>query len=141
MGAILVLAREKSINTVLQVALYRPDRKKEYKLAVNGTPKDLLPNEVIRHFRDINKVKELVAMVASTQLRIDVHKDLFQKQKGCKLRTQEKFREDYFDKVAKKIKEYGDAVIVFLDPDTGIAPKTYSYNHVTCKEIQKSCGQ
>ena len=66
-------------------------------------------------------------------MRIDIHKDLFQWRP--EFRTREDFRKAYFDKVAKRIKEYSGPVIVLLDPDTGIAPKTYRYEHVTPQEI------
>jgi len=128
-GAILILAREKSIHTVLQVALYRPDRL-NYHLTIDGTTK-LIPVEVIRHFRDIDQIQRLAA---KAKVRIDIHKDLFQWR--SEFRTREDFRKAYFNEVASKIKEYRDAVIVFLDPDTGIAPNAYSYEHVTPQEIQ-----
>ncbi|TRZ52485.1 hypothetical protein D4S03_03315 [bacterium] len=129
-GAILVLARKKSINTVLQVALYRPDPPNNYHLTIDGTT-ELLPNEVIHHFRDIDQIH---LIEAKAKLRIDIHKDLFQWRAG--FRTREDFRKSYFNEVARKIKEYREAVIVFLDPDTGIAPNTYGYKHVTPQEIQ-----
>jgi hypothetical protein len=129
-GAILVLARKQSINTVLQVALYRPDPPKKYHLTINGTT-EFLPNEVIRHFRDIDQIKRIEK---KAKIRIHIHKDLFQWRPG--FRTREDFRKSYFNEVARKITEYREAVIVFLDPDTGIAPKTYGYEHVTPKEIK-----
>jgi hypothetical protein len=129
-GAILVLARKQSINTVLQVALYRPDLPNNYHITIDGTTRPL-PNEAIRHFRDIDQIQRLAA---NAKIRIDIHKDLFQWRPG--FRTREDFRKSYFDEVARKIKKYREAVIVFLDPDTGIAPKTYGYKHVTPKEIK-----
>lgn len=129
-GAILVLAQKQLINTVLHVALYRPDPPNNYHLTIDGTTRPL-PNEVIRHFRDIDQIKRLAA---NAKLRIDIHKDLFQWR--AEFRTREDFRKSYFNKVARKIKKYREDVIVFLDPDTGIAPKTYGYEHVTPKEIQ-----
>lgn len=128
-GTVLALARKRSIPAVLQVALYRPDRT-NYHLTVDGTSEHL-PVEVIRHFRDIDHIQRLAANV---NLRIDIHKDLFQWHR--EFHTREDFRKAYFNKVTIKIKRYSDPVIVFLDPDTGIAPENYNYKHVTPKEIQ-----
>ena len=128
-GTVLALARKRSIPAVLQVALYRPDRT-NYHLTVDGTSEHL-PVEVIRHFRDIDHIQRLAANV---NLRIDIHKDLFQWHR--KFHTREDFRKAYFNKVTIKIKRYSDPVIVFLDPDTGIAPENYNYKHVTPQEIQ-----
>ena len=128
-GAVLVLARKRSISAVLQVALYRPDRP-NYRLIVDGTPEPL-PVEVLQHFRDIDHIVQLAATV---DLKIDVHKDLFQ---WCpEFRTREDFRKAYFGDLANRIKQYAEPVIVFLDPDTGIAPDNYGYEHVTDQEIR-----
>jgi hypothetical protein len=131
-GTALVLARKWSITTVLQVALYRADRP-TYQLAIDGATEstETLPVEVIRHFRNIEHIQRLADDV---QLRIDIHKDPFQ---WCpEYRTLEDFRRSYFTEVADKIKQYSEPMIVFLDPDTGIAPANYKYEHVTPKEIQ-----
>lgn len=111
------------------VALYSADRP-NYQLTIDGTAEPL-PIEVIRHFRDIDQIQRLAA---KAELRIDVHKELFQWR--SEFRTREDFRRAYFNEAAKKIKTYGDSVIVFLDPDTGIAPKTCGYEHVAPQEIQ-----
>ena len=128
-GTALVLARKQSIGRILHVALYRPDRP-DYELSVNETMEPL-PVEVVRHFRDIDKIQQLAAEV---NLKIDIYKNTFQWNRG--FRTRSDFRADYFDKVANKIKEYSNPVIVFLDPDTGIAPTTVGYEHVTHQEIR-----
>jgi hypothetical protein len=114
---------------VLQVALYRPDRP-NYHLIVDGTSEPI-PVEVIRHFRDIDHIQQLAVNV---KLKIDIHKDPFQ---WCaEFHTREDFRKAYFREVSNKIKKYNNPVIVFLDPDTGIAPENFSYEHITCQEIQ-----
>ncbi len=128
-GTVLVLARKRSIPAVLQVALYRPDRM-NYHLTIDGKMEPL-PVEVIRHFRDIDHIQRLAANVG---LRIDIHKDLFQWRH--EFRTREDFRKTYYNEVSSKIKQYNDPVIVFLDPDTGIAPANYSYEHVIPQEIR-----
>lgn len=128
-GTICVLAQKKFIRTVLQVALYRPDSP-NYQLTMEGTAEPL-PIKVIQHFRDIDDIQRLAA---NLNLRIDIHKDLFQW--SPEFRTREDFRKAYFNGVTCKIRHYSDAVIVFLDPDTGIAPDNYRYEHVTHQEIQ-----
>ncbi|HMD97874.1 MAG TPA: hypothetical protein VKM93_11185 [Terriglobia bacterium] len=129
-GALLALARKRSIPTVLQVALYRPDRP-SYKLTIDGGTEPL-PVEVVRHFRNIDQIQELAT---TAKVTIDVHKDVFQRCPGFR-GSREAFRKSYFDGVAERIEKYADPVIVFLDPDTGIAPRSYDYKHVTRLEIQ-----
>lgn len=129
-GTVIALARKRKIPVVLQVALYRPDRP-NYHLIVDGTSEPL-PVEVIRHFRDIDHIQQLAVNV---KLKINIHKDPFQ---WCaEFHTREDFRKAYFNGVSNKIKQYGEPAIVFLDPDTGIAPESYGYEHVTRQEIQK----
>lgn len=67
-------------------------------------------------------------------MQIDIHKDQFRWSSA--FRTREDFRQAYFNGVTDKIKKYIDPAIVFLDPDTGIAPASFGYEHVTHKEIQ-----
>jgi hypothetical protein len=129
-GALLALARKRSIASVLQVALYRPDRP-SYKLTIDGGTEPL-PVEVVRHFCDIDQIQELSA---TAKVRLEVHKNLFQPRPEFR-GSREAFRKSYFDGVAERIEKYADPVIVFLDPDTGIAPRSYDYKHVTSFEIQ-----
>ncbi len=119
-GAVVVLAQERSIRAVLQVAFCRPDR-----LSIDETAKDL-PDEVMKHFRDLDDIHRLEEKAG---LRIEIHKDDFSPRTG---------RRAYLEKLATKIKEFEEPVIVLLDPDTGIAPnpKNYGYEHVTPREIQ-----
>ena len=128
-GAVLALARKRSISCVLQVAFYRPDQL-NYNLIVDGVSESL-PVEVIRHFRDIDHIKQLAANV---NMKIDVYNEPFQWRPG--FRTRQDFRTDYFNKITDVIKRYSKPVIVLLDPDTGIAPENCRYEHVTVQEIQ-----
>jgi hypothetical protein len=128
-GTIHVLARKHSISNVLQVALYRPDRP-NYHLTLDRTTEPL-PIEVIRHFRDIDHIQRLAETL---NLKIDIDKAVFQWRP--EFRTREDFRKAHFIQVASKIKQYREPIIAFLDPDTGIAPENYSYEHVTSQEIQ-----
>lgn len=135
-GTVVVLGRRLSISTVLQVALYREDRL-NYRLAINGATKttEPVPIEVVRHFRNIDHIRRLAE---DTKLRIDIHKDPFQWRR--EYRTREDFRKAYFAKLTRRIRQYQQPVIVFLDPDTGIAPENYSYEHVTPQEIRLVLG-
>jgi len=116
---------------VLHVALYRP-ASYNYHFSIGDTTEPL-PVEVVRHFRDIDDIQRLAE---ATNLKIDIHRDTFQWNR--EFRTKKDFRENYFDKVTTKIRQYRDSVIVFLDPDTGIAPVNYDYKHVTPREIRKT---
>lgn len=128
-GAVVALARKRSIPAVLQVALYRPDLL-NYHLILDGTSESL-PVEVVRHFRDIENIRPLEPKV---NLQIDVYKEHFQWHAG--FRTRDDFRKAYFNGVCGKVQQYDTPVMVFLDPDTGIAPKSYGYEHVTHHEIR-----
>jgi hypothetical protein len=114
---------------VLQVAFYRPESQ-NYDLSMNGTDEPL-PNGVIQHFRDIDDIQRLAE---KENLQIDINKDRFQWSSA--FQTREDFRQAYFNGVTDQIKKYIDPAIVFLDPDTGIGPASYGYEHVTHKEIQ-----
>jgi hypothetical protein len=105
-------------------------RRRMYHLTIDGTSEPL-QSEVIQHFRDIDHIERLAANV---NLRIDIHKDPFQWR--AEFRTREDFRKAYFGGVASRIKRYTEHMIVFLDPDTGIAPENYGYEHVTGQEIR-----
>ncbi len=129
-GTICVLAQKRSIRAVLQVAFYRSERQ-NYRLTMDGTDEPF-PIAVIQHFWDIDHIKRLEANV---HLRIDIHKEPFRWNSA--FTTREDFRKSYFKGVTGHIKQYSGApVIVFLDPDTGIAPENHGYEHVTHLEIQ-----
>ncbi len=119
-GSILALACRYSIGTVFQIPFYRP-----YKLRINEVEKSL-PHEVFEHFfRDLGDIKRLEN---KTGLTIDVLKDEFMPSLG---------RAAYFDLVNRTITKYKDCpIILLLDPDTGVAPKTCKPEHVSRREIQ-----
>lgn len=131
-GVVLLLAQKRFARTVIQVALYRADRPNYY-LTIEGTTESAepLPIEVIRHFRDIDHIQNLAE---KANLRIDIHKDLFQWR--SEFHTREDFRRAYFDALASRIGQYSEPVLVLLDPDTGIAPENCGYEHVTAQEIR-----
>jgi hypothetical protein len=128
-GTVIALARKRRIEAVLQVALYRHD-KMGWRLNVDGAT-DPVPTEVIQHFR---KLEDIYRLGADVGVKIEIHKALFQRSSG--FMTKEDFRRSYFDDVANEIRKYEKPIIVLLDPDTGIAPETCRYQHVTVAEIQ-----
>ncbi len=132
-GAILFLSTRCSITKILHVALYRPDRK-DYKLRINGT-QEPLPKEVIEHFHNLDQIQLLAR---NAQVTIDVHKNLFKWNR--RFRTRQDFRKSYFDRVGETIMTYRERVIVFLDPDTGIAGETDRYELVNPEEIRIILG-
>ncbi len=131
-GTICVLVQKRSIRTVLQVAFYRPESQK-YHLSMDGTAKPL-PIRVIQHFRDINDIQRLAANV---NLRIDIHKDLFQWSR--EFRTRDDFRKAYFNGVTGHIKQYSDPVIVFWTPTRGLLLRTTVTSMSLTKRSKQSC--
>jgi hypothetical protein len=116
------LAQNSRSDTILQVAFYRPqDEFPKLFLNNEGVP---FPAAVYSHFRNLDHIKALeVTSVAG--LRIEVFKDRFD---GS---------HEYFAGLAKKIQQlHPRRLIVFLDPDTGIAPKRTGHKHVGYSELK-----
>ena len=118
-GALVHLARRERRSTILQVALFRPDGDQTKLSTARGVVP--LPAEVCRHFRDLDDIQRLAA---SSGLRIEVLKTPFAK------------RSNYFASVVSRIRELaGEPLVVFLDPDTGVAPQVPGLEHVTSDEL------
>ena len=118
-GALVHLARRERRSTILQVALFRPDGDQTKLSTARGVVP--LPAEVCRHFRDLDDIQRLAA---SSGLRIEVRKTPFTK------------RSNYFASVVSRIRELaGEPLVVFLDPDTGVAPQVPGLEHVTSDEL------
>lgn len=124
-GSIVSIAREKSIRTIIQVALYRPG-KNTLNISIDDGKKTYpaeFPTEVWDHFRNIEDIQRLEE---KTNLKIIVHKEPFQ------------FRLQYFEDLCSKIKEIAESKIIFLDPDIGIAPNNGAkFEHVKPSEIKQ----
>ena len=119
-GALVHLARRERRSTILQVALLRPDGD-QTKLISTARGVVPLPAEVCRHFRDLDDIQRLAA---SSGLRIEVLKTPFTK------------RSNYFASVVSRIRELaGEPLVVFLDPDIGVAPQVPGLEHVTSDEL------
>ena len=131
-GSIAALADRHSICSVLQIAFYRPDKTD---FCFDGTT-ELLQPKVISYFRNLENIKGLAKIL---NLKIDVYKNTFRRlpEFQNEFQTNKEFREGYFKQVERIIKSYVESVIVFLDPDTGIAPQYYDFSHVTTDEIRQ----
>ena len=118
-GALVHLARRERRSTILQVALFRPDGDQTKLSTARGVVP--LPAEVCRHFRDLDDIQRLAA---SSGLLIEVLKTPFTK------------RSNYFASVVSRIRELaGEPLVVFLDPDIGVAPQVPGLEHVTSDEL------
>lgn len=133
-GSLVHLAKSHGLETILQVAFYLPE-KVDCRLRTGNGYVDF-PAVVWNHFRDLDGIQRLGQL---SNLHIEVFKKPFVEQskgkaaKG-KMRT-EHF--DYFESLRRKITELaGRRLLVFLDPDTGIAPQRTTTKHVTASEIE-----
>ncbi len=117
-GVLLTLARKEGITHILQV-LYR--RQDEWGgLAIDGTD-EKIPTEVIRHFRDPLSVTRLdpaitIEVITDT---LSSH-DTYQLMVLNHLRTRSTSRS-----------------VVFLDPDTGLAPRHAALEHVRDADLSE----
>lgn len=103
----LELARRFQCLHILQVLYYRPNGWPQ--IEIDGE-KTNIANEVIRHFRDVESICKLQCGIA-----VQVVKEEFDNRR----------REEYAKKVSKAIRALSiDPSIVFLDPDTGLEPRS-----------------
>jgi len=130
-GVLVHLAGEHQITNILQVACYRKSGTGTASLACTqggepprGVP---LPHEVYEHFRDVRDVRDITRLQDRTGLTIEVFNEEF-----CRP------REGYFNSVEKEVtRERRAPLLVFLDPDTGIASKRAKLKHVTDSELKR----
>ena len=119
-GALTHIARRDRISTILQVALYRPND--DFPLLNSSKGLIEIPGEVFRHFRNLDNIHRLSK---TTGTRIEVFKAPFRD------------RSAYFEKVRRRIESLNeDSLVVFLDPDTGVAPNVAGPEHVTADEVR-----
>ena len=122
-AAIIYLSKTHNINNVLWVPYKRPSNFGYYSLTVDNIPTSF-PEEVLKHFRHLHQIKGLGL---NAGMNIDVFDREFKKP-----------RESYTNAVMKRVSSYDEGLIVFLDPDTGIAPASgYDLKHVTGPELAK----
>jgi len=119
-GTLIHIAQRDRISTILQVALYRPSD--EWPTLASSRGRIAVPVEVIHHFRNLDHIHRLAAAAG---IQIAVYKAPF------------KDRAAYFEKARKRIKSLsGDSLLVFLDPDTGLAGQVSGPEHVTADELR-----
>jgi len=118
-GALIHLAQRDDRSTILHVACYRPDDDRPSLHSARGHVD--IPAPVIRHFRDLDTIQRLAK---PSGIRIEIFKSPFRK------------RAEYFQKVRRRIASLsGTSLIVFLDPDTGLAGQVAGPEHVTPDDL------
>ncbi len=123
-GTLVHLARREQRSTILQVALFRSDD--EWPTLNSSRGRVEIPEEVIRHVRNLDNIHRLTR---TSGIRIEVFKAPFRN------------RSAYFEKVSRRIESLsGDSLVVFLDPDTGLAPEVAGPEHVAADEVRSVFG-
>ena len=121
------LANREAIQHILQIAMRPDDDHPQHRQlgtfqAGRVVPVKPLPEKVVHHFyRD--RLNDIQRLADSTVLCIDVIDETFTD------------RKEYFDEVCERIKRYEAPVVAFLDPDTGLAQKSPSLQHVTESDL------
>jgi hypothetical protein len=114
-GVLLELARRHGAKHILQVLYYRPSSYGP--LDINGE-KCSVPRAVLHHFRCLGAVSAI-----HCEATVEVMEDLFESRKS------------YLDVVVNRMHARPPVPgIVFLDPDTGLAPSRPGRKHVLDKE-------
>ena len=113
-GALLYLARLRSIQRIVQVAYFRAGE-----AAILQTPDGdvRLPSEVWQHFSDLRQIRRLGK---AARLDITVLDDPYPPHE----------RRSYVSDRVAQLTRLDSPKIVFLDPDTGMAPSMVKAEHV-----------
>lgn len=112
------LAKQHLCSRILQIAYFRESNLGPIEI---DSQTFSVPPEVQAHFRDIRKVGELPGPV-----KVSVLTDTFAN------------RTTYLEKAIAFIAKYSaENCVVFLDPDTGLAPSNPNLNHVLDSEAQQ----
>ena len=129
-SVVLNLATERGLKRIVQVAMMRPTNwtgDTEHPVPHinrNGAPWKLLPDEAIAHFRDVNDIPRLANFA-------DVHIDVVDEP------FEHKNRASYFDRITARLqKPPRQPMLVFVDPDTGIAPRNPKAEHIRADELK-----
>ncbi len=105
-GVLLRLAEQHNAAAVLQVAYYRPGPRSALEIEIDGQMSPM-PSAVLNHFRTLGN-----ASTIRSNAKIIVKDDLWQD------------RDVYLADVLRCVSDLPRPSIVFLDPDTGLAPKS-----------------
>ena len=115
-AVLLHLAKENGAQRIVQIAYYRPS--KWAQILIDEKNK-VIPNEVLQHFRNVSNITN---MVSNPNIEI--------------INLLLKSRRSYFPEVLKAVEKYRDErKIIFLDPDTGLAPTNATLKHVLPSEL------
>ena len=117
-SAVVHLARREAVADVLHAALYRPDD--DWPRLATARGPAALPDEVVRHFRDLDHLHRLGAR---TGLRIVTVKERFAD------------RAAYFRRLCDRVRNHASPLLVLLDPDTGLVEETPGPQHVASAEV------
>ena len=117
------LAATKNLKRIIQVAYLRPNSQRP---TIEGNDEAFpIPDSVWDHFRNINDIRRL-AKISGFDIEI-IETPYITKQ-----------RTKYTQVVVDQIENgKGSPVIIFLDPDTGIAERNAKPEHVTSDEVQR----
>ena len=122
-GVLVHLAQSRSLKRIIQVAYFRPDSPRP--MVLGEDEPFSLPDPVYNHFRNINDISRLSGV---SGIEIEVIGDLYDT----------KQRSAYTQKVLDRINSAkGLPILVFLDPDTGIAERNARPEHVTPEEVHQ----
>ena len=118
-STLLHVALRERLSAILQLALHRPNA--EWPTLRSSQGKVELPAQVVRHFRNLDDIQRLAK---DAGIKIEVFKLTFQ----------DRFR--YFEEARRCVESLKeDPLLVFLDPDTGMAPEVAGPEHVTAEEM------
>ena len=121
-GTLVRLAEARQATAILQVAYYRPNSWPT--IEIDGIACEL-PETVTAHFRKITNANRI-----STRLQIIVFDSLW------------KDRGQYIQEVRQQIRDLPPNSVVFLDPDTGLAPvRRNGLQHVLESELNVIWGE
>ena len=128
------LAGKHQITNILQVACYRQSETGAASLTCRQGAQPSrevpFPPEVYAHFCHIRDICAIRRLAGQTRFNIEVFNEEFRHP-----------RESYFKAVVKQVKHEMDArFLVFLDPDTVIAPQRATLKHVTDSELKRVYG-
>lgn len=115
-GVLVHLAREYEVKRIIHVAYFRPTTWPSLHIDGKEYP---IPESVIEHFRKIGNI---------TSLKARPHIQVIGSQVSERAR--------YTEEVLEAIAAYGsERCMVFLDPDTGLAPRKAGLEHVLGSEL------
>jgi len=122
-GGLIYLAELNNIANILQVAFFREDT---YPVLQSNGGNIPLPLTVWEQFSDLENIQRLARATDRIIKVIDFP-------------FEPNTRHEYISKVIEELKKVNGSKIVFLDPDTGIAPSSLQSprpEHVALEEIQ-----